>query len=204
MFRSTRPRRAGRRCTCFDPRAREGRDLSRVLRSLHVSSFDPRAREGRDSSVKPMSSANTEFRSTRPRRARRLLQSARRALESFDPRAREGRDASRGPASAAARVSIHAPAKGATLFCDGRHLRRDVSIHAPAKGATGGHYFHLASERFRSTRPRRARPTREAAELEHERFRSTRPRRARRCDRAHVPSLRGFDPRAREGRDTHS
>ena len=33
-------------------------------------------------------------------------------------------------------VSIHAPARGATLYRNGRDPSMDVSIHAPARGAT--------------------------------------------------------------------
>ena len=54
----------------------------------------------------------------------------------FNPRAREGRDDSINVIDFFFRVSIHAPAKGATRFLtDGSHGRK-VSIHAPAKGAT--------------------------------------------------------------------
>ena len=79
----------------------------------------------------------------------------------FNPRAREGRDEEYKPLIAEVRVSIHAPAKGATRRIarlrglpkgfnprarEGRDLRcalpssalSAVSIHAPAKGATWG------------------------------------------------------------------
>ena len=34
------------------------------------------------------------------------------------------------------KISIHAPAKGATIYTDGEPYIRVISIHAPAKGAT--------------------------------------------------------------------
>ena len=44
------PRQLGKRSsqTYFNPRAREGRDLSHAVRSDIVRNFNPRAREGRD------------------------------------------------------------------------------------------------------------------------------------------------------------
>ena len=77
-----------------------------------------------------------QFQSTLPRRER--LNSATCSCSSiyFNPRSREGSDCYRAFISPHARISIHAPAKGATLcflVCD---LIIIISIHAPAKGAT--------------------------------------------------------------------
>src|SRR5205085_1081626 len=85
-------------------------------------------------------------------------------LTGFDPRPREGGDKGRcrvwwlflvsihAPAKGATvfdqaivnvmDVSIHAPAKGATPAQGRRHLAEDVSIHAPAKGATFKNVFN--------------------------------------------------------------
>ena len=78
-------------------------------------SFNPRTREGCDYSPNGSLSTNESFQSTHPRRVRQQVV--------------EGYHYFR-------RVSIHAPAKGATLssFLIIKHGR--VSIHAPAKGAT--------------------------------------------------------------------
>ena len=55
----------------------------------------------------------------------------------FNPRAREGRDAQVQVAVYLIRVSIHAPAKGATCWLlVWQPSDVSVSIHAPAKGAT--------------------------------------------------------------------
>ena len=102
------------RTACFNPRAREGRDLGIERRNRHGISFNPRAREGRD---------------------RRLCVA----------------NQLRG------RVSIHAPAKGATRHGHGPHRGDAVSIHAPAKGATSPRMRKSRYETFQSTRPRRAR-----------------------------------------------
>ena len=77
--------------------------------------FNPRSREGSDHV-----------------NSRNRLQ----ILNSFNPRSREGSDETPDIKTAQGKVSIHAPAKGATYeFCPdcGQRL---VSIHAPAKGAT--------------------------------------------------------------------
>ena len=162
------------------------------------------------------------FRSTLPRRERPdVVRLAVRWRRSFDPRSREGSDAclvitttryprsregSDKPGSAPeplSRVSIHAPAKGATAGSDmlvpGPKL---VSIHAPAKGATRKPWrAAFDHRRFRSTLPRRERPGWRC-----------RPSRARSVS-IHAPAKGatacgrlltappGFDPRSREGSD---
>ncbi len=55
----------------------------------------------------------------------------------FNPRARAGRDPSCGwELKLLARVSIHAPARGATEYKLDGPSGKGVSIHAPARGAT--------------------------------------------------------------------
>ena len=77
--------------------------------------FNPRAREGRDK--------RDAFRAARLRR--------------FNPRAREGRDVRcLMPFFAQFKVSIHAPARGATGHEQVLYRYAHVSIHAPARGAT--------------------------------------------------------------------
>ena len=175
----------GRRSTCrrFNPRAREGRDSGatsttratcwfqstrpRGARPAHGTGgwesgmrFNPRAREGRDRYLSAWRQRLEQFQSTRPRGARRLpppdhlgadmFQSTRprgarrnpwrlawRSGSGFNPRAREGRDliCEIGWTRQLV-VSIHAPARGATLFGGGGEFLVVVSIHAPARGAT--------------------------------------------------------------------
>jgi len=60
-----------------------------------------------------------------------------RSSECFNPRARAGRDRDNGDHGRSARtVSIHAPARGATLTLCREASVGPVSIHAPARGAT--------------------------------------------------------------------
>ncbi len=57
------------------------------------------------------------------------------------------------------RVSIHAPARGATRFWRKGYGPVDVSIHAPARGATHGYPLHAGHlGQFQSTHPRGVRP----------------------------------------------
>ena len=54
----------------------------------------------------------------------------------FNPRSREGSDKSKEEVVMAKKISIHAPAKGATVEDMGGYIEKEISIHAPAKGAT--------------------------------------------------------------------
>ena len=123
MFQSTRPRGArlaGRSqprhgLCCFNPRAREGRDAILLVVDSEVIGFNPRAREGRDLATAADAVDRPLFQSTRPRGAR------------------PGRQ---GGVRGNVRVSIHAPARGATVAHGHNDAGRVVSIHAPARGAT--------------------------------------------------------------------
>ena len=58
----------------------------------------------------------------------------------FNPRTREGCDEVKGFVSTVELISIHAPAKGATLARRPNMTTALISIHAPAKGATMREY----------------------------------------------------------------
>ena len=77
-------------------------------------------------------------------------------------------------------ISIHAPAKGATIkiyFRNGKHF---ISIHAPAKGATFSGRVPTATHKlFQSTLPRRERLSFLIASFFVILFQSTLPRRER-------------------------
>ncbi len=93
------------------------RGATLVLRLLAIrhSGFNPRSREGSDTLNTRRSSIYSWFQSTLPRGERHYP--ARRTISS-------------------SRVSIHAPARGATLFLKEQFVIGRVSIHAPARGAT--------------------------------------------------------------------
>jgi len=80
-------------------------------------------------------------------------------------------------------------------------FRGTVSIHAPARGATVTQEKQFTRNGFQSTRPRGARRYAAAVTASLLQFQSTRPRGAR-PQRYGAPCLSsGFNPRARAGRD---
>ena len=166
MFQFTRPRGARRMMahgrkfvTCFNSRAREGRDGMGLKSSRAISCFNSRAREGRDWKI-PRARGVVIVSIHAPARgatSRHMSTSTRGCC--FNSRAREGRDRRdkvrlhrvrqfqftrpRGARrlicsffASVLTVSIHAPARGATVPVRRRRRRSHVSIHAPARGAT--------------------------------------------------------------------
>ena len=134
-FQSTRPRGARlhvygytKPLDGFNPRARAGRDNRPRLRAAERDCFNPRARAGRDQRRIAIALEEQLFQSTRPRGARLLLAQDQRAT---------------------GRVSIHAPARGATSADCTIYTGVIVSIHAPARGATPvARPSHQAEDRF--------------------------------------------------------
>ena len=123
-------------------------------------------------------------------------------MSSFNPRAREGRDCSQYRGEQCRKVSIHAPARGATFLPYDNPPKKGVSIHAPARGATFDVKTNFGASLFQSTRPRGARlcfpsPSFASSSVSiHAPARgATTPSPSKSCA-AHC-----FNPRAREGRD---
>jgi len=142
--------------------------------------FNPRARAGRDTNTAHTSPISILFQSTRPRGAR---------LEGVLIKHVFGLVSIHAPARGATLiltllgehsiVSIHAPARGATQRRQGTDYPSSVSIHAPARGATRTRDSHAAMDGVSIHAPARG--------------------------ATHAPiALRdfsGFNPRARAGRD---
>ena len=80
------------------------------------------------------------------------------SLRNFNPRSREGSDGTKLPSTRFTVISIHAPAKGATVSQVYSFRRMRISIHAPAKGAAGSIFQLFFHPVFQSTLPRRKRP----------------------------------------------
>ncbi len=122
-------------------------------------------------------------------------------------------------------VSIHAPARGATEQNEELLNLQGVSIHAPARGATRREENKIGATMFQSTRPRGARRVQSIWQWRHNAVSIHAPARgatnelavvsalfavsihapARGATRFHRPAFQcigGFNPRAREGRDT--
>ncbi len=143
--------------------------------------FNPRAREGRDLEMENAHLSNLLFQSTRPRGARQRGIECLMTYGKFQStRPRGARLCQTTQARNITEVSIHAPARGATVRINSFCIARNVSIHAPARGATcvangDGGWCHVSIHA----------PARGATIL-----RGTL-----------LITLKGFNPRAREGRD---
>ena len=108
---ATRPR-ISRKFQSTLPRGE--RRVSEDVHSPHKNDFNPRSREGSDE----------------------IKESGLKLKDDFNPRSREGSDSEGEGYRYTRRISIHAPARGATY-----HVQPDdrfflISIHAPARGAT--------------------------------------------------------------------
>ncbi len=162
----------------FNPRSREGSDRSSGAPSHTVSYFNPRSREGSDISGRRGHIRIRDF-NPRSREGSDFFFPARCAcLMHFNPRSREGSDVPNVTVHILpVRISIHAPARGATdeleqagfisvfqstlprgerrIPCGCMYGAYGISIHAPARGATI--YFNRCGQGnavFQSTLPR--------------------------------------------------
>ncbi len=100
----------------FNPRSREGSDTARPHMRPAMRNFNPRSREGSDAFSDWIDDPVYPFQSTLPRRERRIFPMAFRTFPDFNPRSREGSDMSTWTFPKTLKISIHAPAKGATGF----------------------------------------------------------------------------------------
>ena len=124
----------------FNPRSREGSDAVILYHKCIFRNFNPRSREGSDVSQSYISPP---------------------PFINFNPRSREGSDQATHERYDIFRISIHAPAKGATVYLNARA------------------HLHL----FQSTLPRRERHVWLGRLRRLGRFQSTLPRRERRIFR---------------------
>ena len=99
-------------------------------------------------------------------------------------------------------ISIHAPAKGATVITISSLERVGISIHAPAKGATGAGRLNIAFNTISIHAPAKGATRPFFWSPRTARFQSTLPRRERPSDSLQALFLPGhFNPRSREGSD---
>ena len=133
--------------------------LSDFLKGQKTCCFNPRTRTGCDLHGKKVWRLPRKFQSTHPHGVRlKAMSRCTTLLWSFNPRTRMGCDSLYANYPRFRSVSIHAPARGATVTaesvaylgecfnprtrtgCDilplGRNSKIKVSIHAPARGAT--------------------------------------------------------------------
>ncbi len=101
-------------------------------------------------------SASFQFQSTLPRGERQIIMQRNMVSSDFNPRSREGSDARTAISDRFGLIiSIHAPARGATLIMRAMTQVQPISIHAPARGATRPRYNYVrCNSVFQSTLPR--------------------------------------------------
>jgi|GEM_PF-245250 len=229
-FQSTRPhgaRRAGRLLgqgpVGFNPRARTGRDLGEhaAALALEVSIHAP-ARgatfwqhapalalevsihapaRGATLSGYGITDAYT-FQSTRPHGARLLRTYASVRSASFQSTRPHGARLGVPPVSSPSPAFQSTRPHGARHLQAHRQLRRvAVSIHAPARGATGADQAHGRAGSVSIHAPARGATIAAASDIFGTKFQSTRPHGARPWTKTDRGSPRGFNPRARTGRD---
>ena len=172
--------RTSSRASCFNPRARAGRDSALHTVTTWPASFNPRARAGRDTPSRPASWQSSMFQSTRPRGARPVPSPPGCPRHRFNPRARAGRDRRRYGWRQALLVSIHAPARGATRPQDRAHAYLGFQSTRPRGARHFGNEIVPIVVEFQSTRPRGARRCPKINLQRLKSFQSTRPRGARR------------------------
>ncbi len=190
-FQSTRPR--GARLLHGDP----------LLPDVWVSIHAPA--RGATPVCARVCGNSSAFQSTRPRGARpSRVAGINPMASSFNPRAREGRDRCVvGFGELASGVSIHAPARGATVDAKPAHTNDFVFQSTRPRGARRGDGGAPASDDwFQSTRPRGARPHPRAKPLHRRSVSIHAPARgATTTPHFGTSRTRSFNPRAREGRD---
>ena len=148
-------------CRCFNPRTRVGCDVLLAAFALCGVGFNPRTRVGCDDIAAWVLHSKSMFQSTHPRGVRHDKAVAAEAAIAFQSTHPRGVRPARWYCMACQdRVSIHAPAWGATRRPRGHHELLYVSIHAPAWGATFASleqsFYQLL---FQSTHPRGVRRT---------------------------------------------
>ena len=144
-----------RRIKNFNPRSREGSDDSiRAISKTYVN-FNPRSREGSDAIFRMTMRERIGFQSTLPRGERPpwLAYWLFQADISIHAPAR-GATIIEVEAGEGYAISIHAPARGATIEIYPEFRKGEISIHAPARGATTQMEIFTMAVQFQSTLPR--------------------------------------------------
>ena len=121
----------------FNPRSREGSDLSTTTIASSNAYFNPRSREGSDATRSQRTNAACRISIHAPvKGATRWAIDFLHSAVYFNPRSREGSDGFAGTLIHYLIISIHAPVKGATASLTPYKVYLQISIHAPVKGAT--------------------------------------------------------------------
>ena len=134
-----------RPCLCcnFNPRSRTGSDAIRTFQNPGKYIFQSTLPHGERRGFVPKSIHYVEFQSTLPHGERQSMRMLPHRHRDFNPRSRTGSDCIFIVLQVERWISIHAPARGATLPPGFPHKPLPISIHAPARGATRLLQIHL-------------------------------------------------------------
>ncbi len=169
---------------CFNPRPREGGDCPRQLLILAPCLFQSTPPRGGRLTLSAEGEVLVWFQSTPPRGGRLRLRFSHKVSHS---------------------VSIHAPARGATVLPPDKVHDVRVSIHAPARGATTAGQTYSYAFGFQSTPPRGGRPQGRYGLSPRDDVSIHAPARGATYSAAQViVQASGFNPRPREGGDIPS
>ncbi len=140
----------------FNPRTREGCDLLTAIRLILTINFNPRTREGCDASKTRYS--NSAY--------------------NFNPRTREGCDSQRYTNFIAPQTFQSTHPRGVRRNpSDNNNNNANISIHAPARGATISFFCRgYDKAKFQSTHPRGVRRLITKTVIDKDIFQSTHPR----------------------------
>ena len=167
----------------FNPRSREGSDLISLLLKLMMHDFNPRSREGSDITILSCFFRIPDF-NPRSREGSDSLEKLHLTHgANFNPRSREGSDHRSAQRISCMGISIHAPARGATMVPVLQRWRLPISIHAPARGATIRICDGNCRKKYFNPRSREG--------SDHQ-------------DQTNRPKSYYFNPRSREGSDSES
>ena len=163
----------------FNPRSRKGSDHGSEGCRYCICNFNPRSRKGSDHIGLELSTG----------------------IENFNPRSRKGSDSLFTIAATISKISIHAPAKGATDLTLGTSFPSIFQSTLPQRERLLLDYLFHIHTIFQSTLPQRERRTWFAQVPLVLAFQSTLPQRERLLS-ASFPSIHTyFNPRSRKGSD---
>ena len=175
------------------------------LKIFPLSHFNPRSREGSDQGRAGAEIHWRGFQSTLPRGERHIgiHFPAHLVRISIHAPARGATGAVKS-CGCLKKISIHAPARGATIFDLVSHTGAPISIHAPARGATKIFQYYQADRKISIHAPARG-ATGYQCSVYFIRFsfQSTLPRGERRSMQWRKSPCRNFNPRSREGSDRY-
>ena len=187
LFQSTLPR---------------GERLNWTILKSTLFDFNPRSREGSDIQLLTERRNQILFQSTLPRGERQSGHGGMDRNIYFNPRSREGSDQVETPKETVKKISIHAPARGATVMDQLLQNVCNISIHAPARGATCNCFCNQCWNKFQSTLPRGERLTSQAELATYQCNFNPRSREGSDALFFGTPdTVQYFNPRSREGSD---